>query len=142
MKNKTKQMGTTKNCVRHQGIDSHILRYSKGQDMAELCIQNHFIMKKSTIFLLTAISFVLIIFNLEFCSAQATDWTWMKGSNAISQFGTYGTILVPAAGNNPGSRYGSISWTDNSGNLWLFGGYGYSATGTLGFLNDLWMYDI
>jgi hypothetical protein len=30
-------------------------------------------------------------------------------------------------------------WTDKSGNLWLFGGYGI-AGGTEGDLSDLWMY--
>ncbi len=32
------------------------------------------------------------------------------------------------------------SWIDSSGNLWLFGGYGYDSTGTVGKLNDLWQY--
>ena len=41
----------------------------------------------------------------------------------------------------PGARYGSISWTDGSGNLWLFGGYGYDSTAIHGCLNDLWRYD-
>jgi hypothetical protein len=35
----------------------------------------------------------------------------------------------------PGSRY--ASWTDSSGNLWLFGGYGFDSGNTLAFLNDL-----
>jgi hypothetical protein len=30
------------------------------------------------------------------------------------------------------------SWIDSSGNLWLFGGYGYDSTGALGYLNDMW----
>jgi Divergent InlB B-repeat domain/Galactose oxidase, central domain/Kelch motif len=43
----------------------------------------------------------------------------------------------------PGSRYGSVSWVDSDGSLWLFGGYGYSGTvGTYGTLNDLWKFDV
>ena len=38
------------------------------------------------------------------------------------QTGTYGTRGMPDAANVPGARDGSISWTDESGNLWLFGG--------------------
>ncbi len=40
----------------------------------------------------------------------------------------------------PGARYYSISWIDGYGNLWLFGGLGYDASGSLGFLNDLWKF--
>ncbi len=46
-----------------------------------------------------------------------------------------------ASNNTPGARSNSVSWTDTSGNLWLFGGYGYDANVTLGLLNDLWEFD-
>jgi Galactose oxidase, central domain len=46
-----------------------------------------------------------------------------------------------ATGASPGSRWGSSSWTDASGNLYLFGGQGYGSTpfqlDTV-LLNDLW----
>jgi N-acetylneuraminic acid mutarotase len=77
-------------------------------------------------------------------------WTWVGGSSTVPQScanasqcgeaGVYGALGTPAAGNMPGARDGSVSWTDASGNLWLFGGYGYDSTGTLGDLNDLWEY--
>jgi N-acetylneuraminic acid mutarotase len=68
------------------------------------------------------------------------EWTWMGGSNAVNQPGVYGTKGVPAAGNVPGARYEAASWTDSSGNLWLFGGEGDDATSNGGRLNDLWKY--
>jgi N-acetylneuraminic acid mutarotase len=68
------------------------------------------------------------------------EWTWMSGSNLGSQPGVYGTQGVPAAGNVPGGRTGAVSWTDASGNLWLFGGSGYDANGNQSFLNDLWKF--
>ena len=72
------------------------------------------------------------------------DWAWMGGSSTVGsnggQFGVYGALGTPAAGNIPGSRDAANSWTDGSGNLWLFGGYGYDATGNYGPLNDLWEY--
>jgi len=40
--------------------------------------------------------------------------------------------------NVPGARYGSFSWIDVSGELWLFGGSGYDASGSWNDLNDLW----
>jgi N-acetylneuraminic acid mutarotase len=71
---------------------------------------------------------------------SAGQWTWMSGSNAANQPGIYGTKGVPAAGNAPGGRYQGASWTDSSGNFWLFGGAGYDAKGLPGPLNDLWKY--
>jgi hypothetical protein len=69
------------------------------------------------------------------------EWTWMGGSNLEGQVATYGTLGVPSATNVPGARFGSVTWTDPSGNLWLFGGFRYDANGTNGgVLNDLWKY--
>jgi N-acetylneuraminic acid mutarotase len=68
------------------------------------------------------------------------QWTWIKGNNAIDQSGTYGTKGTAHANNKPGGRYGSRTWTDNSGNLWLFGGYGFDRDSP-GTLNDLWKYN-
>jgi hypothetical protein len=76
------------------------------------------------------------------------QWTWMGGSNVANQKGVYGTLGTAAASNVPGARgivtdtsTGiAVTWTDASGNLWLFGGDGYDSTGTQGFLNDLWKY--
>ena len=70
-----------------------------------------------------------------------TNWTWMKGANTNNQPGIYGTQGVPDPANTPGARLGAISWTNSSGALWLFGGYGYDVSGNYGYLNDLWKYD-
>jgi hypothetical protein len=59
-------------------------------------------------------------------------WTWMSGSKVVNQKGVYSGSATP------GARWSPASWTDNSGNFWLFGGFGYDANGNLGFLNDLW----
>jgi hypothetical protein len=64
----------------------------------------------------------------------------MGGSNGIAQTGVYGTLGTPAPGNVPGGRNDAVSWTDPSGNFWLFGGLGFDSTGTNGWLNDLWKY--
>jgi N-acetylneuraminic acid mutarotase len=77
--------------------------------------------------------------------AQTSEWTWMGGSSALGnnggQAGVYGALGTPAAGNTPGGRNGAASWTDNSGHLWLFGGWGYDANGNSGYLNDLWEFN-
>jgi N-acetylneuraminic acid mutarotase len=67
-------------------------------------------------------------------------WTWVGGGNADNASGIYGTQGTAAAGNVPGARYAGSSWIDSSGNMWLFGGYGYGSTGGVGALNDLWLY--
>jgi hypothetical protein len=54
--------------------------------------------------------------------------------------GIYGTLGIYASGNIPGGRYSVSSWTDNSGNFWLFGGYGSDSSGNVVILNDIWEY--
>ena len=75
------------------------------------------------------------------------EWTWVSG-DAASGNGTpvYGTLGVPAPGNVPGCRQGATSWTDGSGNLWLFGGFGCGPIISNGQeyegpLNDLWEFN-
>ena len=68
------------------------------------------------------------------------EWTWVSGSNVANASSVYGTLETAAATNVPGARAGSVSWTDSSGKLWLFGGSGNTATAN-GYLNDLWQFD-
>jgi Galactose oxidase, central domain len=77
------------------------------------------------------------------------EWAWMNGSNTypIDQYndyevaGVYGTQGTPSPKNMPGSRWNSVAWTDQSGNFWLFGGWGFDSARVGGSLNDLWKYD-
>ncbi len=69
------------------------------------------------------------------------EWTWVSGKSTANWSGNYGTLGTPSATNVPGSRYGSASWIDSSGNLWLFGGSGFGS-GAAGGLNDLWEYSL
>ena len=73
-------------------------------------------------------------------SPSSGNWTWISGPNAVNTVGVYGTKGTAASGNVPGARNGATSWSDSSGNLWLFGGNGYAAAGGPGGLNDLWRY--
>jgi len=75
----------------------------------------------------------------------ANEWAWMNGA---SQFGgsscpntpaTFGVLGMAAAANTPSSRMGAASWSDSSGNLWIFGGFGWSNIGQYE-LNELWTY--
>lgn len=73
-------------------------------------------------------------------------WTWMGGVNVAGTPGVYLTPypspissgVSPNGFNSPGSRVWSNSWVDNSGNFWMYGGAGLDASGTSGYLNDLW----
>ncbi len=76
-------------------------------------------------------------------NSSKQEWVWMGGSNTVpgsqaGRAGIYGVFGNPGTGNIPGGRAGGVSWRDSSGNLWLFGGYGFDANGTPGNLNDLW----
>ncbi|TFG11024.1 MAG: hypothetical protein EU535_07865, partial [Promethearchaeota archaeon] len=70
------------------------------------------------------------------------EWAWISGNKTINENGTYGMKGASDKVNYPGGRYGSASWTDKDGNLWLFGGYGYNESGSYGRLNDLWKFNI
>jgi N-acetylneuraminic acid mutarotase/ribosomal protein S11 len=70
----------------------------------------------------------------------AGTWEWVGGSNTFNAGGVYGTLGLTSTGNMPGARASTVSWTDSSGNLWLFGGNGYDSSSTLSDLNDLWKY--
>ncbi|MCY7422822.1 MAG: hypothetical protein LH478_13915, partial [Chitinophagaceae bacterium] len=70
---------------------------------------------------------------------STNQWVWLQGdSTANTTGGVYGTQGTQSALNKPGGRNSSVSWTDATGNLWLFGGYGYASGGTNTYLNDLW----
>ncbi|MGB0063796.1 MAG: chitobiase/beta-hexosaminidase C-terminal domain-containing protein [Terracidiphilus sp.] len=81
-------------------------------------------------------------------SPSTNEWAWM-GGNAATDFyanqtfpGVYGTLGAPAPGNIPGGRSNAASWTDKSGNFWLFGGWGFDLAGVAtGPLNDLWEFN-
>ncbi len=73
------------------------------------------------------------------------EWTWVSGSSTVGSAGgdpgVYGTLGAPAEENTPGARENASSWSDDGGNFWLFGGYGYDSDGNEGFLNDLWEFN-
>jgi N-acetylneuraminic acid mutarotase len=68
-------------------------------------------------------------------------WEWVSGDNTVNNRGVYGTKGTFAATNKPGARMGQSIAEDNSGYVWLFGGYGEDGSGNLGYLNDLWKFD-
>jgi N-acetylneuraminic acid mutarotase len=67
-------------------------------------------------------------------------WTWVSGSNTIGDQGGLSGVYGTGA-DYPGSRVWAQTWTDPSGNFWLFGGYGADGVGNGGFLNDLWEFN-
>ena len=71
------------------------------------------------------------------------EWTWMGGPGIPQACGNYGVKGVPAATNWPGSHaFGAYTFVDNSGNFWLFGGWGLDVNCVVGALNDLWTLDL
>lgn len=95
-------------------------------------------MQRSRVFL-AIISFVLVASAVA--GAQTSEWAWMSGSQAAGATGVYGTLGDTSISNVPGARRNAFTWTDSSGNLWLFGGYGKDSSGDAGELNDLWVYN-
>lgn len=88
---------------------------------------------------------LLILFGLacvQRLSGQtvpATTWTLKGGST--SSVNVNGSYSGSGSAGVPGSRQGAVNWTDQNGNLWLFGGLGYDqSSGAAVRLNDLWEY--
>lgn len=85
-----------------------------------------------------------ILSDLWEYSPTTREWTWMGGSDTLMQAGgspgVYGVEGTPAAANIPGSRWVATSWMDVTGDFWLLGGWGYDSNGSVGYLNDLWMF--
>ena len=70
------------------------------------------------------------------------QWTWEGGLNTVNAASTYGAPNAAAPANLPGGRNSAMVWTDSSGRVWLFGGFGLDSTNTQAmYLNDLWWYD-
>src|SRR3954469_8308328 len=76
----------------------------------------------------------------DFWKFRAGEWTWIGGPPVGGQSGNYGTLGVPTPNGIPGARDQAVSWTDSSGNFWLFGGIGFDSVGHDAQLNDLWKY--
>jgi hypothetical protein len=99
----------------------------------------------SCLVFVTLLVFISLSLSAAGQASAPNQWTWMGGSSSAIygdvEPGIYGTLGTPSADNIPGGRDGAASWTDSSGNLWLFGGFGYDANGTFGYLNDLWEFN-
>lgn len=92
----------------------------------------------------------LLVVSLAACDGEEvvydseryeTLWTRMAGDIDPDAAGVYGSLGVPATTNHPGARNGARSWTDSTGKVWLFGGFGRDANGDTGSLNDLWTWN-
>lgn len=86
-----------------------------------------------------------LIFAIQgYAQPDINQWVWMQGDSLsinLELFGNYGTPGVAAVTNLPAARQGSIRWTDQQGQCWLFGGNGFDGSGNTGLRNDLWKYD-
>ena len=77
---------------------------------------------------------------------STNQWTWIGGTNVGANGSVapvpavYGTQGTAAASNLPGVRASASSFTDASGNFWLFGGQGTDSVGAFGNLSDMWKY--
>ena len=74
-------------------------------------------------------------YNPSTYTNNAGQWTNVEALSGFDAAGVYSGTPVP------GARVNATTWKDTSGNFWLFGGYGYDGAKTLGFLNDLWMFN-
>ena len=74
---------------------------------------------------------------------STNSWTWMNGAQGIvSDTGAMGGLCEEDVLFSPSSRFEcSAHWTDNNGDLWLWGGRTSALVQSESFLHDLWKYD-
>jgi hypothetical protein len=76
-------------------------------------------------------------------SITNNTWTKVIGNRQLDSNGNYGIKEYGFISNMPGSRKFYVNWSDNYGNLWLYGGYGKGTSGNaISRLFDLWKYDV
>jgi len=70
--------------------------------------------------------------------SPGAGWVWVSGSTTANAADNYGTKGARATTNAPGARSGAIAWSDGSGNLWLYGGFGVVTTPS--YYSDIWSF--
>jgi hypothetical protein len=81
-----------------------------------------------------------IQFNLEdlwVFDPATLNWNWMSGTYSANLPGNYGVMGVPAATNQPPSRYGAISWWGDDDRFYMYGG---NQNNTGPNFSDLWVF--
>lgn len=89
----------------------------------------------------TSVATVGLLNDLWCFDPASNQWTHHQGSSGVNALGVYGSDTQEVPNQAPGARTGASSWLDVEGRVWLFGGQGFAASGSAGFLNDLWTYD-
>ncbi|MBK8848312.1 MAG: PKD domain-containing protein [Bacteroidetes bacterium] len=51
-----------------------------------------------------------------------SEWTWMAGNATANKTPVYGTLGVPNTNNTPGARLCALTWVDNNGDFYMYGG--------------------
>lgn len=64
---------------------------------------------------------------------------WIIKSDLTKAVNAPGVYSGPVGSMYPGARKGAAAWTDQAGDLWMYGGRAYGAAGG-GNLSDLWKY--
>ncbi len=84
---------------------------------------------------------LLITFFYSSTILYAQTNTWALISNSDSVGSVYGKKDIAAKGNIPRARFDCVSWSDDSCNLWLFGGANNSIENAEVF-SELWKFNI
>ncbi len=66
---------------------------------------------------------------IPFVLTQYYEWTWMHGITGGVVDPVWGTINVLTSTNDPGNRYGALSWTAADNTLYLYGGCKFDIQG-------------
>jgi N-acetylneuraminic acid mutarotase len=69
-------------------------------------------------------------------------WTWIHGTDTHGHAGVFGTQNVADPFSTPSSRIAGVTWVDDMGNLWLFGGQHAGNGGVQEYQDDVWRFTL
>ncbi len=89
----------------------------------------------------TSVSYTASEYNTIWKYNISTNmWSWIGGSDQPNINGVYNAMGQENALNTPSARYGSCSFKDQQGNIFIYGGYHQTPTMNY-YYNDLWKFN-
>jgi N-acetylneuraminic acid mutarotase len=75
-------------------------------------------------------------------SEPSYNWIWLGGPGTPSNgiLPEFPGLVYESTSYEPGDRASALTWMDDSGNFYLFGGIGYAESGVAGLLSDTWTF--
>jgi len=79
--------------------------------------------------------------DMWYYDIKKDTWVWVSGTLKLFESPEYGMFNREIEQSHPGFRFGSVSWTDKEGDLWLFGGHNSTSGEHISIDANLWRFN-